>query len=156
MRNLWFLILAGILFSLNIYGGTRAVSNNGKKKAELLENLEITFGYVPKSTANALKGSFSINNLALKRIGFYSSIEKGLSSDYFANTFGITASVNKYLYLWGGFDFATITSLFSNKDVISSRKEIGIGINPYKITVIRLGWSNDVGTTFSAGIQIPL
>ena len=161
MKNLWFLIVAGILLSLNIYGGTRFVSKTHKstiasKDSELQKNLDITFGYVPKSTANALKGSFSINNFVLKRIGFYSSIEKGLSSDYFANTFGITASANKYIYLWGGLDIATMFSLISNKDVSSSRKEIGIGINPYKISVIRLGWSKGVGPTFSAGIQIPL
>jgi hypothetical protein len=161
MKKSLVFIIAGILVSLNIYGGTRYVSNryksiNSQKKTELHQNLEITFGYVPKNTTNALKGSVSVNNFVFKRVGLYSSIEKGLSSDYFANTFGITASANKYIYLWGGLDIATMFSLISNQDVSISRKEIGIGINPFKMTVIRVGWSRGVGPTLSAGIQIPL
>ena len=161
MKNSLFLIFAGILFSLNMYGETRVLSNTRKsaiasKNSELTKNLDITFGYVPKSIINALKASFSTNNIVLNRFGVYASIEKGLSSDHFANTFGLTASANEYIYFWGGLDFSAMMNLISNKKETVSRRELGIGITPYKLTVIRLGWSLGVGPTISAGIKIPI
>jgi len=130
--------------------------------------VDVTVGYAPKSPYNALKGSISINNLILKRFGFYTSIEKGLNKDvlvfhdydghtYFTHILGMTASLNKNIYFFGGLDLFTKSGVIYTKDKQRGfRKELGIGITPYKWTVVRLGWSGSVGPTFTIGAKIPL
>lgn len=138
-------------------------------KMDTLGNyVEITAGYAPKSPYNALKGSISINNLILKRFGFYTSIEKGLNKDvlvfhdyeghtYFTHILGMTASLNKNIYFFGGLDLFTKSGVIYTRDKQRGfRKELGIGITPYRGTVIRLGWSGSVGPTFAIGAKIPL
>ncbi len=131
-------------------------------------NVEVTAGYAPKSPFNALKGTISINNLILKRFGFYTSIEKGLNKDvlvfhdysghtYFTHILGLTASLNKNIYFFGGIDLFTKSGDIYTKDKLRGfRKELGIGIAPYRGTIIRLGWSGSVGPTFAIGAKFPL
>jgi hypothetical protein len=119
--------------------------------------IDVTLGYAPKSEYNALKPSLSVNNILLKRIGFYTSFEIGMNSDYFSNIIGITGTIAKPVYLFAGVDWFTKNNgVFGDKDVLHVRKEFGVGILPYKGLVVRLGWSLEVGITFAAGYKFSL
>lgn len=119
-------------------------------------NFDFTLGYVPKLSINALKYSMSANNIILKRVGAYVSLEKGLNSDYFSSTLGATVTIHKYVYLWAGIGSFAKSELFDHIVWNSVRKEMGIGFTPYKWVVVRIGWSKEVGSTATAGIKIPI
>lgn len=124
------------------------------KNIKITQNIELAGGSIPQNDSKALKGFLSINNIVFKRFGAYTALEFDLSTDKFTNTLGGTFTLCKYFYLWGGLD------LFSEQGFIKNgfhgpRKEIGIGITLYKQSVIRLGWSNSVGVSIAAGINIP-
>lgn len=151
------LIILILATSLSLLGQTE---NNSKKSyfiksADLYSNLDITAGYVPKSFYNALKVNISVNNILLKRIGLYTSLEKGFDSEYMANTVGITTSVHKYAYLWGGIGLFGENGIFNATDS-KFRKEFGIGIMPYRLTLVRVGWSIQVGPSITVGMKIPI
>jgi hypothetical protein len=161
MKNSLFLIALGLFISVKVLGQTKValinfVDSTVTKDSELHSNFDITLGYIPKSMLNALKASISVNNIFFKRVGGYVSLEKGLNSNYFSNTYGITTSINNYFYLWGGFGWYAKSELFKHIEWEKVRKELGIGFLPYKMIVIRLGWSVEVGPTFAAGIKIPM
>ncbi len=109
-------------------------------------------GYVP--SVSALRLSIISGNILLNRVGGYATIEKGLNSDYFTNIYGVTLSLSKNLYLWGGVD------LFTSRGILHSshgaRKEAGIGIFPWKRLAVNAGWSKSVGFTVSVGWKIPV
>lgn len=143
------------LFSQNSIDFKRANDTIDVKQVEPSPNYDITIGYAPRLPFNALKTSFSVNNIFFKRAGLYATLEKGLDTNYFAGALGVTTYVHKYVYLWGGIgvfpyntDNSSIWSLL--------RKEFGIGIAPYRRTVVRLGWSLTVGPTIAAGFTIPI
>ena len=161
MKKLFFLATFGLFFSLLVTGQTNLVSETAQdtlraKKSELPKNYDITLGYAPRLPYNALKTSFSINNILWKRMGFYASLEKGLDTDYFAGTLGITSYVHKNVYLWGGVGIFPYNDQKNSSFWDRFRKEFGVGINPYKLTVIRLGWSLTVGPTAAVGFRIPI
>ncbi|MDD2303214.1 MAG: hypothetical protein PHP53_00860 [Prolixibacteraceae bacterium] len=158
MKKSTTLIAILLITSLTSFGLTKDNSKNSffVKSDDLHPNLDLTAGYVPKSTYNALKINFSANNIVLKRLGLYTSLEKGLNSEYLANTLGINVSVHKYAYLWTGFGLLADNGIFNTTVFTKFRKEFGFGIMPYKLTLVRIGWSVEVGPTITAGIKIPL
>lgn len=101
---------------------------------------------------NALKLNLGVNNLVFKRFGAYTSVEYDLENQNWLNTVGGTFTLFKYVYLWGGMDLFTSRGLFQT-DFNSSRKELGIGLTPYKGLVLRAGY-NSIGLSFSAGYRI--
>lgn len=109
-------------------------------------------GYVPSN--NALRLSVVTGNLLLNRAGGYVTLEKGLDSGYFSNIYGLTFTATRYIYLWGGFDLFTNRGIFHS--LKGSRKEIGVGVMPWKDLTIGTGWSKSVGFTFSLGWKLPL
>lgn len=153
-----FISLVCIFIVLNSFAQkSMPFSVNSKTKSKNIEqvrNIELAAGYIPKNNENALKGFLTVNNVIFKRFGVYTSLEYDLSTTDLTNTLGGTVSLHKYFYLWGGLD------LFSKNGFIENgfhgpRKEIGIGITPYKLSVLRIGWSNSVGVSIAAGIGIP-
>lgn len=126
-----------------------------KQSVEITPSLMVTAGYVPKSSINALKAGAAFNNLIFNRIGAYTSFEKGLDSDYFTNIYGLTGTVHKNVYLFGGVDLFTKYGLFNDSDNNGVRKELGVGIIPVKNLVVEVGWSSSVGITLAAGLRIP-
>ena len=122
--------------------------------SEFIRNVEITIGYLPKTSHEGLKGTLAVNNLILNRIGFYTSFESTFEKGDFTNIIGGQVSVFKFIYIWGGMDAFTKNGLFQS-GFEGSRKEAGIGITPYKFLVFRLGYSNSVGPSIAAGIRIP-
>ena len=160
MKKTSLLVIAFAIFSwLNAFSQTEYLPYTPENKEDnslsIYRNIEFTAGYIPKSDHNALKGSISVNNLLFKRMGFYTSVEKEINSDKFSNTIGITGTLHKYFYLWGGMDLFTNNGFLQTKSFSGPRKEIGIGITPYKTTVLRLGWSSSVGISISVGVGIP-
>jgi hypothetical protein len=121
-------------------------------------SLIVTAGYIPKPSVKALKSSIAFNNLLLKRIGVYTSLEKGLDSGFFTNIYGITGTVHRNVYLWGGVEIFTKQGLLNSESegFKKARKEFGIGILPVRNLVVKGGWSKSVGITFEAGVRIPL
>ena len=158
MKKSTFLFTILLIASLSSFGLTKNNSTNSffVKSSDLHPNLDITAGYVPKSTYDAIKVNFSANNIILKRLGLYTSLEKGLNSEYLANTFGINVSVHQYAYLWTGFGLLADNGILNTTVFTKFRKEFGIGIMPYKLTLLRIGWSVEVGPTITVGIKIPL
>ena len=170
--NRCYLFILIMLFSFSVMGQNRQTRENNVpwifNMNESGKYMDITAGSAPKSPYSAIKSSFSINNLILQRIGFYTSIEKGLTTDadifhdydnhaYFTHLLGMTASLNQNVYFWGGIDFFTKSGVFyTHGKTRGPRKEIGIGITPYEWTVVRLGWSKTVGPSFTIGAKIPL
>lgn len=122
---------------------------------DLIRNLEITAGYLPKQGNEGLKTSLTANNVLIKRVGFYTSFEYALDEQKISNTCGGTLSLFKYIYVWGGIDVFTKNGLLQS-GFDGTRKEAGIGITPYKFIALRFGYSNSVGPSFAAGIRIPL
>lgn len=162
MKKSIFLIFAGIIISFNLLAQQEVNLKTTKKSfivktVDLYPNLDLSIGYVPKSIYESIKANISINNIILKRFGFYTSLEKGFDSNYLANTIGITTSFHRYVNLWGGIGvFNGNFKIRSTENRETIRKEFGVDIMPYKQTFIKLGWSLEVGTTISAGIKIPL
>lgn len=161
MKKSLFLIVLGFFISLSIQGQPEVNLKSTKKSfiiktVDLYPNLDLSIGYVPKSSYESIKANISINNIIFKRFGLYTSIEKGFDSSYLANTLGITASVHRYVNLFGGIGLFGNYGVLSKVNRVNIRKEFGVGIMPYKQTFIRLGWSFEVGPTIGVGIKIPL
>ncbi len=161
MKKLFLLTLIGLFASLLVIGQTEAVPETAQgsvitRTSELPKNYDITVGYAPRQPFNALKTSFSINNIYWKRMGFYATLEKGLDTNYFAGALGITSYIHKSIYLWGGIGIFPYNDSKNSSFWDRFRKEFGVGINPSKLTVIRLGWSFTVGPTAAVGIRIPI
>ena len=152
MKNILLVALVLFAFTGNSFAQSSESSEEPQEKSKIFGEcdraLNITLGYVPKSSINALKASFAFNNILFKRAGVYTSFEKGLDSDFFTNIYGLTFSVHERVYLYGGIDLFTKYK--------GDRKEIGIGFIPYKRLIVKAGWSGAVGITLSAGITIPL
>ena len=132
-----------------------AGQNDKNDKPDLYRNCEITVGYLPKTGGERLKTSISLNNVLFQRIGAYSSFEYAFKDDKFFNITGGTVSLHRIVYLWGGMD------LFSKNGLIrsgyeSTRKEVGVGITPYKFLVARIGWSGSIGFSLAIGIRFQL
>ena len=130
-------------------------SNKSKVNSIPYRNIEFSLGYIPKPDVNSIKGNISINNIVFKRLGAYTSLEKEINSNGLTNTIGVTVSLNRILYVWGGMDILSKNGLFQSQSFSGPRKEVGIGVKPYKNTVVRIGWSSSVGVSISAGIDIP-
>ncbi len=144
------------LFSQNSIDFKRANDTIEVKQVEPSPNYDITIGYAPRLPFNALKTSFSVNNIFFKRAGLYATLEKGLDTNYFAGALGVTTYVHKYVYLWGGVGIFPYNDSKNGSFWSRFRKEFGVGFTPYKITVVRLGWSLTVGPSIAAGIKIPI
>lgn len=117
--------------------------------------IDASFGFATRYSI--IKQNCSVNNLLLyKRLGFYFSVEEGVNGyNLFSNIWGATYTINDYAYLFGGVGVFTNSGVFNSK-FMHVRKEIGIGITPYKWIVGRVGWSIAIGPTFSVGIRVPL
>ena len=152
MRNKSLLVIAILFasFSLNAQDAEKTVY-------EYLPYLDVSIGYVPNTDYNAGKASVSLNNFVLKRLGVYTSIEKGLDSDLFTHIIGGTVTVYKSVYLFAGADVITKRGMISNKSIIDGvRKELGIGFSPFKISLVRVGYSTSTGPTFAVGWKFGL
>jgi hypothetical protein len=158
MKRVLFFAFLFLFFAANSFAqNTTSMESSGQQTkffGECDPDFQFILGYVPKSSVNALKTTFDFNNIFFKRAGVYTSLEKGLDSDYFTNIYGLTLSVHQKVYLFGGVDLFTKYGLFTSDEGV--RKEFGIGYNPWKKLVLNLGWSGSVGITFGAGIKIPL
>jgi len=122
-------------------------------------SIDATIGYVPNPEFNALKLNLSIENIIFyKRVGFYTSFEKGLDSDYFSNIMGIHITVIKYFYVYLGIDIFTANGIIKNADkwAEGTRKEMGVGVYPYKNFLLTVGWSASVHWTFTVGYRFPV
>lgn len=159
-KNMKFVILClilGLSWSVSVFGQSNelpyASNPISKNIVEYTPHVDFAIGYVPKSDYNAIRGRVSVNNILLKRFGAYTAFEKGLDSDHFSNTIGGTISVFPFLNVWGGIEFFSLIGILEKETV---RKEIGVGIFPYRNFVAHIGYSVSVGPTFAFGYKIPL
>ena len=155
MKNLIFTALFVFFFTEMLSAGNN-INVTVTNVEEIPLSLNVTAGYVP--SVNALKSTIAFNNFLLQRIGAYTSLETGLDTRFLSNIYGITCTLQRYIYLWGGVEFFTKNGLLNgeSEEYKSVRKEIGIGILPVKNLVVKGGWSKSVGVTFEAGIRIPI
>lgn len=151
MRKL-ILMLVGVII-ISQLATAQDTSAETKAPVELKPYIDLTAGYAFNKDISAFKTTFSVNNILLQRIGFYTSFEIG-KDDYSMNIIGTNITIIPKLYAFLGFD------AFSKKGLIHTttglRKELGVGYLPYKFIVVRAGWSTAVGPTIAAGFKIPL
>jgi len=174
MKNALCLLVLGVFLTISV-SAQQDITDRTESSISRITQLtnpqkyiDITVGAAPKSPYEAVKFSASINNLILNRIGFYTSFEKGFNENeltfhyyddhkHFSNILGVTATLNQYVYFWGGIDVFTKSGVIAcHGERRGFRKELGVGITPYKWTVARLGWSKSVGPTFTIGAKIPI
>lgn len=129
-------------------------SNLHNRKSNIEFNADITAGYVIKDSNQAFKANLCIHDILFHRLGAYTSIETG--SDFFYNMYGGTITIHPRVYLFAGVGiFGDGNQLLSGRE-ISPRKELGIGIIPYRSLVIRVGYSGSAGPTVAAGFKFPM
>ena len=103
---------------------------------------------------DVMKNSVAFSNIGYTRFGVFMSFETGWKSDYSANIVGITATINRFLFLWGGADLLTKDGLLTTRTFSGTRKEVGIGLTPYKWIVLRGGYSGSIGITAEIGFRV--
>ncbi len=150
------LFLLLFCFSLQNLYAQREGKETTEKRDTIPPSMVASIGFVPCCRYNSLKVGGSFNNLFFKKLGVYTSFEKGINSGYFSHIYGITWTIHKNAYLWTGIDFYTRYGLFTHSKSCGIRKEIGIGIIPIKNFVINTGWSYDVGVSLEVGLRLPL
>ena len=142
-------------FSFLILGTT--FSQFASRQSKFVKSADILAGFVPNKDYNALKFDLAVSNMLFKVVGFYTSFEVGVTSDYFTNTWGINVSVLKFLYLYAGVDLFTsygIIQSMNENPMDGVRKELGIGLYPFNNLSIRIGYSIEVGIAITAGYRI--
>lgn len=160
MKNTFFIIICFIFLTQNLHARSNPFGVYSKPAFNLTPNIEITAGNVFNTESDTYKLNFSVNNIIANGFGVYASYEWEVNEEngYSSNIIGVTGSVLPWMYVFGGFDFFTDSGMFSNDPVnpIKSRKEIGLGIVPFKWVAIRAGFSNSMQWTLSAGLRIPV
>ncbi|MFA6798595.1 MAG: hypothetical protein WCR39_04805 [Bacteroidales bacterium] len=116
--------------------------------------LDVSAGWVFKSSNQALRGTISYNNFLFNRLGVFTSVEVGFGSSLSTHIVGITGSITDFLYLFAGADVFTNSGLI--KKGIGARKVIGFGVYPWKWAVMKVGFSLSVGPYAEIGVRIPL
>ena len=127
-------------------------------QSKFVKSVDILAGFVPSQDYDALKFDLAVSNILFKVVGFYTSFEVGVTSDYFSNIWGINVSVLRFLYLFGGLDLFTsygVIGKSKNENTNGVRKELGIGLFPVKNLTLRGGFSLEVGVTVTVGYRIP-
>ncbi len=144
------IILFVFLFSGNVFA-----QDNTQDRGDIEQlSIIIKAGYIPKSSYNAFSQSIAVNNLLYKRIGFYTTLQFGLDSDYFSNIWGITGTVHEKIYLYAGMDLFTKRGFINRQ--FGARKHLGVGFIPHPNIVIHADYAISQGFLFGAGIRIPL
>lgn len=138
-------------FMLIVVSGVYA---QDRQTNETNPSLIFSIGYVPKSEYQAIKFGVTVNDLVYQRFGLYASLEPGIDTDYFFNTWGVTGRVYENLYLWAGIDLFTKHGLI-NKG-FDGRKEVGLTYVPHPNIALMPGYSFSVGFTMQVGFRIPL
>jgi len=118
--------------------------------------LDITVGYLAQTEFNAVKNTVAFSNIGYTRFGVFMSFETGWNSDYSTNTVGLTATINRFLYLWGGADLLTKNGFLITREFSGTRKEVGIGLTPYKWIILRGGYSGSIGLTAELGFRVTM
>eukprot|EP00764_Aduncisulcus_paluster_P008524 gnl/Carplike_NY0171/2776_a3728_513.p1 GENE.gnl/Carplike_NY0171/2776_a3728_513~~gnl/Carplike_NY0171/2776_a3728_513.p1 ORF type:complete len:156 (+),score=2.45 gnl/Carplike_NY0171/2776_a3728_513:42-509(+) len=124
-----------------------------RKAGTYTEYADFTLGYVTKSPYQAFKANISVNNILFRRFGFYSSFEAG--ADTFYSIYGMTTTIIPRIYFFAGVDCFGKNGLL-NGEKRDPRKEVGLGLVPYKWFVIRMSYSDSVGPSVSAGVKVSL
>lgn len=155
MKKLLLILVVGSIFHFHGFSQNGNL-NSGQTRTAPSFCMDITAGYVFDKDYNAFRASASVNNFMLKRFGAFTAFEKGVDSDYFTHIIGLTGSINHFSYIFAGMDFFTKYGLFQTGGWKGTRKDIGIGLYPWKWATVKLGYSFSVGMTAEVGVRIPL
>jgi hypothetical protein len=155
MKRLLLILTVGLMLNLtSLAQDSSQNSNTEKKKPSFC--MDVSLGYVFDKDYDALRASASVNNFILKRFGVFTAFEKNFNTDYFTHILGVTGSINHFSYIFAGMDFFTKYGLFQNGGWKGTRKDIGIGLYPWKWVTVKLGYSFSVHLTAEVGVRIPL
>jgi hypothetical protein len=127
------------------------------RRDKFVKATSITAGAAFNQEYNALKFDLIAHNVVFKVVGFYTSFEIGMNSNYFSNIIGLNVSFAHIGYLFAGMDLFSqygMINYYSN-DGPGVRKELGVGFTPYKDLVIQAGFSLNVSLTLTVGYRIP-
>lgn len=159
MRSIVFLIIIKLLVTLPVFaqddhlpfGVTQKVVLN-----EILPNVSVSAGYVPDSEKNAIRTTLGFGNIIFERVGVYAAFETGMHRDYASSTLGITATIHRYFYFWGGFDLLSEKGLVKGYSMGEVHKEVGLAITPFSWLVLSTGFSSGGSYSFEIGFRYPL
>ncbi len=118
-------------------------------------HLFVSGGIVPKSEYQGFKGMIMVNNIIKQRLGLYYSLENG-KNDYSEHILGGTFGINQFAFVYAGLGIAEDYDGTRYHDGSGIRKEAGVGLTPYKFTAATIGWSREVGVTFTIGLNFTL
>lgn len=159
MKTKIWLILFGLFFSLSSIAQSEFFPFAPGKKTKIQEtepNMGMTVGYVPGAEKHAVKNTVSFSNIMFDRMGTYISFETSIDSDYRGNTIGMTATIHRYFYFWGGIDVLSEEGLLKDVPMSLVRKEVGITIMPLNKLTLSFGWSSGNVYSMEVGFRIPL
>ena len=153
MRNPFFTLLIGLIVSTAGMAQTDP-ADTVKQKKEIRPCIDVAVGYLPKSDYKDLRISVAYNNWLLKRLGVFTALEYSPPDGNYTHILGLTGSLTHYLYLFGGIDIFTPRGIIQKG--LDCRKSVGVGIYPWKWTVVKLGYSFNAGFTGEVGVKVPL
>ncbi len=123
-------------------------------KQKFLNSMDIGFGYIFDHKYEKYTLSTSFNNFIGERYGMFVMFE--LNPPAPAIVMGPTITIYDFAYVYGGIDFFTTRGYFQRGGFKHARKDLGIGIYPFKWGVIKLCHSFNAGSRVELGIRIPL
>ncbi len=146
------LILVQIAMQSNAQTSRDGVIYRGNQK--FLNTLDIGLGYIFDNKYEKYTLSTSVNNFIGQRYGMFVMVELNPPSP--AIVMGPTITIYDFAYIYGGIDFFTTRGYFQRGGFKHARKDLGIGIYPFRWGVIKLCHSFNAGSRVELGIRIPL
>jgi hypothetical protein len=147
-----------ILILLLILGHADAqVSRDGtiyRGKQKFAFSMDIGVGYIFDHKYEKYTVSTSFNNFISPRYGMFVMVE--LTPPAPAIVIGPTITIYDFAYIYGGIDFFTSRGYFQRGGFTHARKDLGIGLYPWKWAVVKLSHSFNAGSRIEVGIRIPL
>ena len=146
-----------ILITLLTLGVAEAQINKDgiiyRGKQNFIPCMDIGFGYIFDHKYEKYTLSTSFNNFISQRYGMFLMFE--LNPPAPAIVMGPTITIYDFAYVYGGIDFFTTRGYFQRGGFKHARKDLGIGIFPFKWAVIKICHSFNAGSRVEVGVRIP-
>jgi hypothetical protein len=123
-------------------------------KQKFLFSMDLGFGFIFDHKYEKYTVSTSFNNFIEQRYGMFVMVE--LNPPAPAIVFGPSITIYDFAYIYGGIDVFTTRGYFHRGGFKHARKDLGIGLYPFKWGVVKLCHSFNAGSRVELGIRIPL
>jgi hypothetical protein len=154
MKPFCFFILVLLLTSGHADAQVRRDGTIYRGKQKFVFCMDIGVGYIFDHKYEKYTVSTSFNNFIAPRYGMFVMVE--LTSPAPAIVLGPTITIYDFAYIYGGIDLFTSRGYFQRGGFTHARKDLGIGLFPWKWAVVKLSHSFNAGSRIEVGIRIPL